>query len=52
MDKNARVEENKSPSLQSGKKAAFVKKGQALALGEKPERDERDIARRLKSEKD
>ncbi len=43
MIKNARIEEGKTPSLQSGKRSEMVKEGQALARGEKPEVDERHV---------
>jgi hypothetical protein len=43
MIKNARIEEGKTPSLQSGKRSEMVKEGQALAPGEKPEPDERQV---------
>lgn len=43
MDKNARVEEGHTPSLQSGRRSTMVKRGQALAEGEQPEKDERQL---------
>lgn len=43
MQKNARVEKGRTPSLQSGKRSTMVKRGQALAEGEQPERDERQL---------
>lgn len=43
MQKNARVEKGRTPSLQSGKRSTMVKHGQALAEGEQPETDEHQL---------
>jgi len=43
MEKNARIEKGKTPSLQSGERSTRVKSGQALAKGEHQKKDEKDL---------